>query len=534
MQIWFDEVELTQLFKVVNIRRSIMPERENFSTNIPSMHGEIYTGYQYKPRKVEVDILIIADALNTLQDFKKGLAFMLDLDAPAKLLISDEPNKFLYAVIDGNTDIDEILKEGRGTLTFIAHDPFYYSTVEKEFLADTNSKMVIDNEGTLETAPRFEMEFTDDCGFISVVSPDGIIQIGNPKQIDVASLPKQERLVNLPMTTTSGWTINSADTKTKTSGASIQGSIGTRGTPVYALAPSSYGTPTNGWSGASMRRNLPASKDTTGTARYFETTVLFEFKSEKGGQVTTNTVQRDIDASQKGILEISITDENNDYLAGIKFSDSTVYHDMTVPEFWVGGQQIWKETLKAPTPKKVKYTYKEKGKVKTGYRTVYASDVGKWNDFYGTITIKKYWDRIVFDLQKLEKVNGKFKVVARKTATKYLNETQKNQRAKTLQAWFGRYGNEPFIDKLSVTDWKFNKLNTISRVDLDNTFQAGDKLVIDCDSSQVYLNDVLFMEDVDIGSEFFEVVSGETEVKLMHSSFTNKPTFKAYIRERWL
>lgn len=152
------------------------------------------------------------------------------------------------------------------------------------------------------------------------------------------------------------------------------------------------------------------------------------------------------------------------------------------------------------------------------------------------MTIKKFWDRITFDLQKIEKVKGVRKVLARKTYTHYLNDTQKSQKAKTVQGWFGRYASDPFIDKMAVNQVLFNKLNTSDKYDVGNTFQDGDQLVIDCESNQVFLNGALFMEQVDIGSEFFELVSGETEVKLIHSSFTGvaPPEMKVSIRERWL
>lgn len=533
VKVWLDENELTQVIKIFNINRDVMPERINTSIEVPQRHGAYYTGHRYGIRKVSIEYLIIGDDLNNLEDFKKVLAKALDLERPAKLQFSDEPDRFLYAVLDGTTEVTEVLNDGRGTLNFVCHDPFYYSTTEKEFTADANGLMVINNQGTISTEPRFELDFTGDCGFIAIASPDGIIQIGNTEQLDEVALPKQEKLLNLSMTTTSGWTVNSTDTKLKTAGATIQGTVGTT---ALGIKPTSFGTPTSGYTGASIIRDLPASIDTSGSARYFEATFMLDFKSIKSGAIDTKTVRRDIDSEQKGVLEVSLTDENNNYLAGIRFQDSTVYHDMTIPEFWVGGQRVWRENISKPAPKKQRYTYKVGGKVKTGYKKLYADEVGKWNDFYGTITIKKYWDRIVFDLQKLEKVNGVFKVVARKTHTQMLSQTQRDQRAKTVQVWFGRYGSEPVIDTMAINQVIFNKLNTSEKYDVANTFQSGDQLVVDTDENTVFLNGASLMNDLEIGSQFFDVVAGETEVKLIHSSFDGvaQPTFKAYIREKWL
>lgn len=530
MKIWFDEVEITELFDVVNVNRDIMPERTNLSMAIPSRHGEYFTGHRYGIRTVTVDFLVIADGLNSLQAIKKGMAFMLDIDRPAKLIFDDEPDKLLYAVLDGQTQVEEILKEGRGSLTFICHDPFYYSMIEKEFLADGDDKVVIDNFGTAPTSPKFELEFPGDCGFVSLVSPAGVIQIGEPAEVDAIPIPPSERLMNDRMEATTGWTFNGASAKNVT-GGSIGGTVIVN-SGGYGLTPSGYGTATSSWYGPSLRKSLPVSTDATNSSQYFEAKAIFEFKTTRSGQVVTSGARRDIDAEQKGVFEFHIMDESNNFLAGIRFQDATVYHDMTVPEFWVGTKRVWKENLSKPKPKREKYTYKSGGKVKTGYRNVYASDVGKWNDFYGTITIKKFKDRITFDLQKLG-TDGK--VIARKTHTAYLSSTQNAQKARHIQSWFGKYAHYTAIDKWSLTHVSFTKHNTEKERDVPNLFKAGDKLLIDCESAQVYLNEALQMEEVDIGSEFFEVISGQTEVQLLHSRFGGlRPSFKASITEKWL
>lgn len=314
-KIWFDEVELTELIRVFDIKRDVMPERVNTSVDVPSRHGAYYTGYKYGIRKVSVDFLLIAEGENSLEDFKRSLAFMLDMETPAKLQFSDDPNRYLYAVLEGTTEVAEVLDDGRGTLNFVCYDPFLYSTTEKEFTADSTGLVVVNNLGTAPADPRFQVDFSGDCGFIALVSPDGVIQMGNTTEVDALPLPKQEKLLNLDMTTTSGWTVNSSYTKLKTGSSSIKGSVGNT---LAGVKPTSYGTPTSGWTGPSIRRNLPPSIDTSGTAQYFEATFMFEFKSEKAGAITTSTVRRSIDSEQKGILEVSITDENNDYLAGVR------------------------------------------------------------------------------------------------------------------------------------------------------------------------------------------------------------------------
>ena len=530
MKIWFDEVEITQLFDDIDVKRDVMPERTNYGTAVPSRHGEYYTGHRYGVRQVDVEFLIIADDLNSLQAIKKGIAFMLDIDRPAKLVFSDEPDRFLYAVLDGQTQVDEILRDGKGMLTFICHDPFYYSDTEKEFLADATDLLKIDNFGTAPTSPKFELEFPNDCGFVALVSPAGVIQIGEPEQVDAVPIPRSERLLNTNMEALTGWTYNSAaNTKTLTPNSTIGGTFKING---FMTSPATYGNTGPSWHGPSMRRTLPAAMNGDVSSQYFETTIWFNFKSLRTGQVVTSSVRRDLDAEQKGVFEFNVMDDSNNFLAGVRMMDQTVYHDMTVPEFWVGNTRVWREDLTKPAPRREKYTYREGGKVKTGYRNVYASDVGKWNDMAGFVKITKFNHRITFDLQKIGD-NGR--VEHRKTMTVRLDAGQHAQKGRHLQAWFGKFPNYPVMDTWGIRHLDFTKHNTDTELDVPNTFKSGDKLLIDCESSQAYLNGGLFMDKVDIGSEFFEVISGETEVQLMHSRFGRlRPSFKASIREKWL
>ena len=62
------------------------------------------------------------------------------------------------------------------------------------------------------------------------------------------------------------------------------------------------------------------------------------------------------------------------------------------------------------------------------------------------------------------------------------------------------------VNHIEVTNLKPYVPNTNRPI-----FWAGDELVIDHDTHQGYLNGRPFLEELDIGSEFFSVPTGESE-----------------------
>lgn len=522
MDITYAGVKLSDMFKVTDVRRGgILPSRTNYTLDVPSRHGQYYAGYKYNPREIEIDFIITNGQVNTTV---RGLAWMLDLEEPSELIFSDEPTKLYYAVIDGETEFERISRYGQGTLKFIAFDPFAYSTTQKTFTPNTtNNIMVINNQGSAPTAPKFEIDFTNDCGYVALASPTGIIQVGNPKEVDGVKLPDSQRLINDAMTSTTGWTVNTSG-KVRTGGAVIGGTIGTTGSPAYGIKPTGYGTNANGWHGVTIRKNLPVTADTTSSAQYWEASMVFEFKSDDRNNKT-------IDTKQMGRLEFNIMDESNNFLAGFTMRDSQSGYEYSIPEFWVGNTMVWEDEPKIPAPKKVKQYNKSKKKYE--YKTVYPTHVGKWNDFYGKIIIRKSGTKFYFELQKID---SKGKVVAKATKTFYDKSNYYGSRkAKTTNIWFGAYKTNPPIGIMSATHVYFRKDYVADWKELPNLFNAGDKLIIDCETSQVYLNEALFMDRVDVGSTFFEVVEGETEVKFYHSGYAgSQPTVKATITEKFL
>jgi hypothetical protein len=289
----------------------------------------------------------------------------------------------------------------------------------------------------------------------------------------------------------------------------------------------------SGWFGMTIRRDIGASADGTGVATNWEASANFKFQSDDW--FGTQPEQK-----QMGRMEFLIMDSNNDVLAGFIMRDSTTGYQYNIPEFYVGRQQVYTETPAIPPATTVKQYNSKTKKYET--KTIQPVNVGKWNDLFGKIIIRKIGNQFYFELQKLVPVNPAFdepsdphRISQRVTKTWYdtagIYDTKK---AKTINIWYGKYRANPFIG-LNYTDHvRFVKHNVSDYHDVPNLFNAGDKLVIDCSKSQVYLNNGLFMDKIDVGSVFPSLVEGETEIQLVHSSEGEQPTCITKIIEKFL
>lgn len=135
MKITYGGNDLTKYFKVVDVKRQLLPERINYTKEIPNINGEYYSGYKYGTRTIEIDFAIIGNSKEDYFTKSRELASMVDTTIPTKLEFSDEPDKYYYAVVDGGIDMEQIINYGSGTISFICHDPIAYSKEEKIFTA---------------------------------------------------------------------------------------------------------------------------------------------------------------------------------------------------------------------------------------------------------------------------------------------------------------------------------------------------------------------------------------------------------------
>ncbi len=229
-----------------------------------------------------------------------------------------------------------------------------------------------------------------------------------------------------------------------------------------------------------------------------------------------------------GLIELYGFDSNGQKLFRMHLRDSQSFYEYTTPEVKIGNSTVLKDTSTVPKPK-TKKVKDDKGK-ETIVNDL-SGKFGKWNEFYGNIKIRR------------ETVNGKNKwscevnkikdgkVVETLKSTSLFSDDYPKGNLNHLVLYIGAYQDKP-ISSMSLTHVSVNQLNKVESTVNKKIFKNGDELEIDCSSNMVYLNSEPYMQHLDIGSEFFELSSGNTDI-LIHSD-DNEIFSTITLTERWL
>src|SRR5690606_13297027 len=118
---------------------------------------------QTQVREITVPVFIKANDISDLQKVKEDLAEWLIHDEPKELVFKDEPDRIYYAVVDGELDLDELVRWGQGIITFICPDPYKYGP--EKTVETTSDTFIVENEGTAETEPIIELTATEKATF---------------------------------------------------------------------------------------------------------------------------------------------------------------------------------------------------------------------------------------------------------------------------------------------------------------------------------------------------------------------------------
>lgn len=156
----FNGVNLSEYFKIRDIRKSLLPRITNVLKEIPGKAGSRYLKDKLQPLIISIDIEIkdkskLEDKMNYIKTF----LYTKDLK---RLRILD---KYYFAKLDGSTDLEKILYYRNTTLNFLCPDPIAYG--ETKTIDITNSPTIL-NEGTHETTGTITVEITEDVSNLNV------------------------------------------------------------------------------------------------------------------------------------------------------------------------------------------------------------------------------------------------------------------------------------------------------------------------------------------------------------------------------
>lgn len=238
------------------------------------------------------------------------------------------------------------------------------------------------------------------------------------------------------------------------------------------------------------------------TSKYWTKTKVTKSKNTRNVPSAENRVGR---------LEVYGFGQNQERLFRCVLRDSEDWYEYTQPEIFIGSTLVLDDAKATPKPKTTQVEDKNnQGKYIT--KNVDSGRFGDWNEFYGNFKIKRttnssgqqVWQ---VSVEKIE--NGK--VVRTLSSNSLINTKYPTAELNNVVVWFGQWNDSPVVDTMSINHVEVKNLVPYKPQENRPIFWAGDELVINHDTHKVYLNGRPFMEELDIGSQFFSVPTGESQ-----------------------
>lgn len=597
----FANVRLNDYCKVLNVSRSVLPPRNNFSKKIPTMMGSYYTGFQYGEREITLEVCIVAKNLIEYNKKIRALASVLDVKNPSRLIISDEPDRFYYAVLDGDTSLEKLHKTATIQLTFICHNPIAYSTEWKSFVPNSRNIFTFNNEGTTDAFPILQATFKKNACFFQATNPSGqTILIGHPRNTTIQTIQPKTTIVNdnctdsgnfqplapslLERDRTSGGAFGvglggnaivctnfgSASEGTKWYGTAFKRSLGQNVQDfeitidlTFSSQGRNYKPPTGGGSGGGSSSGYGTYQVTTkaglnvrtgagtgyskkGTMPYGTKINVKEVKGNwarhdyKGwnGWSTLDYLKKisstySLEGDSKtveyaeeelGLIEIYGFDKHGNKLFITQVYDGTEYFEYVEPKVFIGSQA--NKILSAPkslTPTRTIKVKDDNGKVTTEFTASGAT--GDFNDFFGKLIIKRETNSAGKQMWSatINKYKDGVLVKTLRTENNITNNAYPKGELNYIGFFIGAYKDSRPVDVMAVRNIRVTRLNiknndsTPSNVEI---FKAGDDLKIDFQTGEILINDEVEMTKLDIGSEFFTLPSGRSQMAVISDDKT--------------
>jgi predicted phage tail component-like protein len=268
-------------------RPSFSPIQRNILT-VPGKAGGFLQDSQTSVRQISVPVYIDGQNYYTLQKIKEDLAEWLVSEQAEELIFLDEPDRVYFALVDGEIDLDELVENGQGVITFICPDPYKYS--HEKTVTNPTSFLV---EGTAPTEPTIKVNIEADTTYLAVSDGEKMNLIGNPVKVEETPYEPQTPILIHSCNTLTGWTASST---TSIEASDLTGTLKTDGNDFYS---DNFGTSPN-WHGPAMKTSISQ--------------VLQDFRFDVGLSMVKTT------SGQAGGIEVALLDANNKIVAKISLT----------------------------------------------------------------------------------------------------------------------------------------------------------------------------------------------------------------------
>ncbi|EIW7258833.1 phage tail family protein [Listeria monocytogenes] len=503
--------------EIIDIKPPLFPQNEGNTESVSGRIGAFYFGPNVGQRGIQLEIQIIGDSLKELSERATSVAdWLMQVDAEERsLVIDDAPEKTYYGRFEGPTDLDRLLYNGRATLNFVCSDPYVYYEQEEFELTSESNKLPV--RGSQPTSPVIGAVIKQDVTYIAVSNKEDYLYIGEGVDPDSGETPVKpsEIILNDPMNVLATWTPMQQSDLTFQLDANNGIIDGSFTSTANVFRASDYGVGAQ-WHGPMSKVVLPQAQDNW--------RVRMRLQSIASAQ------------KQQGKLEVYLVDEKGAKIATFQIKDNAANTEVNIVKISIGDQNVanypekdlFNEAGKVTkTYKTVSTRKKVNGKYKTVTEKVQTGAYNEYRDFYGYFILTKIGNQFTAEIIKLDSnikpVWTKKKVFV-DTANKY---TKKLAQLNIYAAASGTH--DPNRD-LFFTDTLVEKLNIVANTAPQVIAHASDELMFDFETETIYKNGIPFMQNLAIGSHFFKLFGGTTEV--LNVSPFEAADWTVYVRPR--
>ncbi|MEG2246420.1 distal tail protein Dit [Clostridium sp.] len=231
-----------------------------------------------------------------------------------------------------------------------------------------------------------------------------------------------------------------------------------------------------------------------------------------------------------GMVEVYGYTANNEKLFKMGLYDDNKYYEFTYPLIQIGSSDFLKDNTTAPKPKEKVSVSGNDDKLTVTKDYLLSGRYGDWNEFYGKLGIQRKdgkWKAWIYKIKDGKTVKQKLQ------NEKSVSGSNPGKLAYVV-CYFGTSADSSEkASGVSVSHVSVKNLNprTYKNENVE-IFDAGDMLKVDCYNNRVWLNDKPLDRYVDIGSQFFELETGENTIKI--NSDDKEISASIIFNERWL
>lgn len=248
-------------------------------------------------------------------------------------------------------------------------------------------------------------------------------------------------------------------------------------------------------------------------------------RASEAGHTITYEQEGETADDKQGRLQLYGFSSNGVQLFSLSIIDDSEWYEATYPLVKVNGKDFLYEE-KYVEPKAKQKRVESNNTVK--YENILSGRLGNWNEYYGDIQIERkdnVWHAYMYK-------NGTGSAERYLQSSKVIDDTNSDEELSYLVIYIGTSD----ADKASGMAINEIKVQTLSDIEPAQHniqhFAEGDVIEIDCGVPSVKLNGVERNDLVDIGSQFFDLDVGETEIKV--ASDDSNATLGVLFNEKFL